>query len=93
MKMKVQKSGPITIKSKIVDSGKKVQMSSEVRKPYIVSEDKVYTGSYEVTPIAWNSITLRTKDKIMEKNVLVKEVPYFETRNDAGTTVYIASEV
>lgn len=51
-----------------------------------------YTGDYTVTPTA-NAQTLLTEHKFMADNVTVKSVPYSETSNDYGETVYIASEV
>lgn len=52
-----------------------------------------YTGEYEVTPQAYESVTLYTNGKIMGADITVHEVPYYETSNISGTTVYIASEV
>lgn len=53
----------------------------------------MYKGSYNITPLAYNKQELETKNKIMEKNLIVKEVPFFEVSNTEGTTVYIGSEV
>lgn len=50
-----------------------------------------YKGEYEVTPKAWEMQKLKTKEKIMEKDVTVFEIPYDETTNAYGTTVVIAS--
>lgn len=52
-----------------------------------------YEGEYEVIPKAYESQTLETKDKLMEDNVFIFSVPYFQTSNEHGDTVYIASEV
>lgn len=49
-----------------------------------------YTGEYDVTPLVDKETTLPTANKIMTKDVVVKQVPYFETSNDSGgITVYI----
>ena len=54
----------------------------------------VYDGDYEVVPVAFQDITLPTKDKKMMSDVVVKEIPYYETSNlSGGTTVYIAGQV
>jgi hypothetical protein len=53
----------------------------------------VYTGTYEVTPKANTEQTLQTAGKQLLENVTVHEVPYYETSNTSGTTVYIANEV
>lgn len=47
-----------------------------------------YDGEYEVTPND-DVIILSTKNKRMENDVTVFAIPYWETDNDFGTTVYI----
>lgn len=60
----------------------------------VVHEDTPhYAGEYVVIPKAHDSTVLETKDKVMDDNVTVQEVPYYETSNEQGTTVYIAREV
>ena len=51
-----------------------------------------YGGEYEVTPSVDEQV-LETKDTIMADDLTIKSVPYYETSNVNGTTVYIASEV
>lgn len=51
-----------------------------------------YDGPYVVTPASHEQI-LETKEKFLEENVEVKEIPYFETSNEYGTTVYIAGSL
>ena len=53
---------------------------------------KMYEGAYEVTPLPFEAQTLRTKNKLMGDDVVVLEIPYFETSNVSGTTVYIGGE-
>lgn len=52
-----------------------------------------YTGEYVVIPKAHEETVLETKDKTMADDVTVRKVPYYETSNQTGTTIYIASEV
>lgn len=52
-----------------------------------------YTGEYVVIPKAHKETVLETKDKTMADDVTVRKVPYYETSNQTGTTIYIASEV
>ena len=52
-----------------------------------------YRGAYTVTPRAYNEVILDTNGKVMGDNVTVYRVPYFETSNPDGETVYIAAEV
>ena len=51
-----------------------------------------YGGSYIVTPKVEEQ-TLPTKERYMNNDVTVYGVPYFQTSNEYGDTVYIASEV
>lgn len=53
-----------------------------------------YTGEYDVTPKAFETQTLETAGKVLSDNIVIVEIPYFETSNPAnGKTVYIAKEV
>lgn len=52
-----------------------------------------YAGEYVVIPLAEEAVILPTTNKILYDDVTVTKVPYFETSNTSGTTVYIASEV
>lgn len=52
-----------------------------------------YDGEYTVIPAAHAETVLLTNGLMMTDNVTVTQVPYFETSNEYGETVYIASEV
>ena len=52
----------------------------------------VYDGPYHVIPKAWQGQELETRQKMMEDNVTVDEVPYIEVSNPEGTTCIIATE-
>lgn len=53
-----------------------------------------YDGDYVVKPKAYEQTVLETDGLCMRDNVVVLEVPYFETSNiQNGYTVYIGSEV
>lgn len=62
-----------------------------VETPHVIDAE-IYAGDYEVTPMTHTQI-LYTNDKLMTDDVTVKEIPYFETSNENGTTVYIARTV
>ena len=47
-----------------------------------------YKGDYTITPKI-DSQTMRTKNKKMEDNITVLAIPYYETSNLTGKTVYI----
>ena len=51
-----------------------------------------FLGEYEVTPKV-DAQTMPCAGKKMLKDVDIKAIPFFETSNEAGTTVYIAAEV
>lgn len=51
-----------------------------------------YNGAHIVTPQAGSDSVLKTNGKILLDDITVRKVPYFETSNDYGETVYIATE-
>lgn len=52
-----------------------------------------YDGDYIIIPKAEEEQVMATNGLMMTDDVTIREVPYFETSNLTGTTVYIASEV
>ena len=54
-----------------------------------IYDEEIYDGEYDITPLAFQEQELETKDKLLEKNIKVKEIPFFETSNLYGDTVYI----
>ena len=62
----------------------------DVSTPHVLEAD-VYQGSHDVTPKTYEQ-TLETKRKFLADDITIREIPYFETSNDAdGKTVYIAN--
>ena len=59
---------------------------------YRETDYPVYTGTTTVTPRVSEQI-LETANKTLLEDITVLEVPYYETSNVNGMTVYIASEV
>lgn len=54
------------------------------------AEHEIYDGEYEVTPKVREEVVLDTFGKLMKDDVTVKEVPNYQTSNDAGgITFYI----
>ena len=51
-----------------------------------------YEGAYDVVPKTTNQ-ELATRNKVMNDNVRIQEIPYFQTSNLYGETIYIGSEV
>ena len=50
-----------------------------------------YQGGYIITPKIHAQL-LNTKDRILKDNISVLEIPYYETSNLTGKTVYIGGE-
>ena len=57
------------------------------------SSTELYTGEYDIVPKAAEEQKLPCAGKKMLKDVDIKAIPFFETSNEAGPTVYIAAEV
>ena len=59
-----------------------------------VGDISKYDGAYVVTPMTDSEIALKTSQRYMTEDVVVKKIPYYETTNESnGETVYIGSEV
>ena len=61
---------------------------SMVGKLGLVADREEYDGEYIVTP-SRVATDLKTKHKVMRGDIHVKEIPYYETSNETGTTIYI----
>ena len=48
-----------------------------------------YEGDYIVTPKPFDETVLDTSGLKMYKDVTILEIPYFETSNESGYTIYI----
>lgn len=71
-----------------VTMGTNLPITIDDREYVIIDDHQVYTGDYEVIPTS-SVQTLATNDKVMTDDVTVREIPYYETSNVSGTTVYI----
>lgn len=47
-----------------------------------------YTGSYDIIPSVEEQI-LNTRNRLLSDDLSIKEIPYFETSNPYGETIYI----
>lgn len=56
------------------------------------SEYEFYEGSYNLIPKVTEQ-SIETKDKVMQDNVTVAEIPFHEVSNETGTTVVIGGIV
>lgn len=78
-------------------TGKLIKNNAEINGSLIIpvqrdEEIDTYTGEYIVTPKPFTDQTLYTSDLIMRHNVLVYKIPYYETSNESGYTIYIGGE-
>lgn len=54
----------------------------------------IYEGNYNILPLAFQETILQTKNKKLINNIIIREIPYYETSNPSGgNTVYIAGQV
>lgn len=78
------------IRFKILDSTINMRVS-DAEVVYSSAGDP-YTGSYTITPKV-NEQTMATRNKLMQDNITIKAIPFYETDNSLGTTIYIGSEL
>lgn len=52
-------------------------------------EYPIYHGPTVVTPLVRESVKLNTSNKTLLSNIVVNEIPYYETANPRGTTFII----
>lgn len=55
----------------------------------IKSDVEDYKGVTTVTPLPRENVVLKTKQKKVLDDITVLKIPYFETSNQYGSTVYI----
>ena len=69
------------------------QLSCELTTPDVIYADvDSYNGTYVVTPKPYVNQTLETAGLRMHQDVTVKKIPYYQTSNTDGYTVYIGGE-
>lgn len=82
-----------TLTGRIVPEG---VLSGRITVPEVIIEGAdagLYGGEYEVTPSSSKTV-LDTANKLLKKDVVVKEIPFYKTSNMAnGETVYIGKDV
>lgn len=70
--------------------------SADFGEVHVVTEyvgGELYQGAYDVTPKV-DPQTMATKGKVMNDDVTIKAIPFFEVSNTSGgNTVYIAKEI
>ena len=67
-------------------------MSAVLTVPEIIASPE-YNGEYTVVPRALEDTEIPVAGYRMREDLTVTKVPYYETSNISGETVYIASEV
>lgn len=56
-----------------------------------VSTGEEYEGEYTIIPSIQEQEML-TKNKVMKENVTIEPIPYYETSNESGKTIYIGDK-
>ena len=51
-----------------------------------------YNGTYEITPKTKEQI-IETENKHMSRNMLIKEIPFYEVSNEKGETIIIGGDI
>lgn len=88
----------VTVEAKLADSiievtpvlSGDISVNAEIVNQMAGREIPSYDGEYVITPLARDEQVLATRNKRMLDDVTVHRVPYFETTNESGTTIYIA---
>ena len=71
----------------LLDNNSDIDVSVDVAVSALPPSD--YEGPYTVIPVAFSDIPLQTRGKTLNNNITVKEIPYYETSNVSGLTIYI----
>ena len=72
-------------------SSDKVLMEGVITIPPEIPTD-IYEGDYTVTSKPFKTNEIQTQGLKMRENIIVLEIPYYETSNVSGYTVYIGGE-
>lgn len=89
VRINVSSSPSVTFRFGQTDS---LAVAVELGRPVYMGGEP-YEGPYDVTPKV-TAQTLPTAKKLMQEDVSVRAIPYFDVSNPAGgNTIYIASEV
>lgn len=60
----------------------------------ITKEYDIYDGDYKIVPGTFGEQVLPTSNRVLKEDVVVKEIPFYETSNDSGgITAYIGKDV
>lgn len=70
-----------------LSSSSSIGISVEIQTPHAVDVE-TYEGEYEITPSVSRQ-ELETKNRLLSDDIVVKEIPYYETSNESGITIYI----
>ena len=87
-KLKTVISDTTSLVGKITETG---VLKGSLSIPQSTGEVVIYDGDYEVIPRV-ESQTLNTRSKTMRDDFTILAIPYYETSNPTGKTVYIGGE-
>lgn len=69
----------------------KEQIKGKLQLPHIVPPD-IYEGETVIIPSSFTDQELETRGKMVRTDILVKKIPYYETHNETGLTIYIGND-
>lgn len=79
-------TGSLSFNQSLIGTISEAALSHEIAP----GEYELYEDAYEVTPAAHSEQTLKTANKALSKDIVVKQIPYRETSNTSnGVTAYI----
>lgn len=67
------------------------QVKGKIQFPHIIPPD-VYDGETVIVPSSFSDKELETRGKMVKTDIVVKQIPYYETANETGKTIYIGNE-
>lgn len=73
-----------------VDDGSELDVDLDTA--ILINDADPYEGDYTITPKVAAQV-METAGKVMTDDVTVLAIPYYDTSNPYGTTIYIGSEV
>lgn len=74
-----------------IESNKNNFLSGNITIPPEVSVPN-YQGEYTITPKPFNNEVLQTNGFKMKNDLTVLKIPYYQTSNETGYTIYIGGE-
>lgn len=76
----------------VVEFSQQKRLNASFNSTVYVPDVDMYDGTYEAIPKV-DEQSFETANKMMVDDFVVKGIPYYETSNQKGITVYIAGDI